>query len=130
MKKKFGTLISIYFSETSQARTNALRARLAEIARGFGFVARRGETKGEGNLAGLLEAIDIGLVSVVGMLPDEQIPRAIARLDVIAAADPRDEWAKDIADALRDSQRRAAQAERREYDEIAAQQEGSADETE
>ncbi len=64
--------IGLYYStEFTQAEANALRSRLNDLAGTFGYIAHRGSTAGQGNLAELLIAIDSGEVALV-LLPDEQ----------------------------------------------------------
>lgn len=58
--------MGLYFS-MDKASTNALRARLNEIAARYGYTADRGKTTGKGNLSELLLAIDAGEVATVFM---------------------------------------------------------------
>ena len=56
--------VGLYF-RMDQPAANALRARLNEMAAGFGYTAAWGPTAGQGNLAALLVAIDAGDVILV-----------------------------------------------------------------
>lgn len=56
------TTFGLYFRGMSQQDANALRARLNARAAELGYTASGGPTKGQGNLAGLLRAIDEGEV--------------------------------------------------------------------
>lgn len=88
------TSIGFYFRGLDQAKTNALRQRLNDIAAGLGYIAHAGPTAGAGNLADLLVAIDSGEVAPV-LLPDEQRLQAIQYLDSLG-----EEWAITISIAL------------------------------
>lgn len=57
----------LYFGNLTQDETNALRARLNDLAGALGYVARSGPTTGtkRGVLAHLLVGIDAGEVAVV-----------------------------------------------------------------
>jgi len=70
-----GATIGLYFS-MSQEGANTLRARLNEIAAGFGYTATRGPTTGRGNLAEMLRAIDAGEVALVLVPDNHQRPLA------------------------------------------------------
>lgn len=64
--------IGLYFRGLSKANTNALRSRLNAIAAEFGYIAERGPTAGQGNLAVMLEAIDAGELALVLLPPEQQ----------------------------------------------------------
>jgi hypothetical protein len=80
------------YSSLPQPQFNALRGRLNALAADFGYTAQRGPTAGEGNLVGLLEAIDAGEVALVLLPPEHQVAAAAwlegqARAVRAAAAD-------------------------------------------
>lgn len=58
--------IGFYFAGLRQDEANAVRAKLNAIAAEFGFVARSGPTKGQGNAADLLVALARGDLYVAG----------------------------------------------------------------
>ena len=60
-----GTAIGLYFRGMTKEDTNALRARLNEIALELGYTAKAGPTYGEGNLAAMLVAIATGELQVI-----------------------------------------------------------------
>ena len=106
------TAIGIYFKSRDQDEVNALRARLNAHAASHGYVATRGPTVGQGNLAEMLVAIDSGELATV-LLADEQYAPAIAHLEQIDT-----EWARSIVISLRRSlsyQNEVDQAELDEY---------------
>lgn len=83
--------IGLYFS-ISQDEANALRDRLNKLAYRLGFMARRGPTAGEGNLAALLQAIDSG-VCRVERVQDWGCKRVFTAAEVRQAAqEALDEW--------------------------------------
>lgn len=96
--------LGLYFP-LSQDAANALRSRLNAVAASHGYVASRGPTVGQGNLAALLIAIDSGEVATV-LLDDDEV------LDALNALESIDEsWAHSIALALRAAQARQAEAD-------------------
>jgi len=102
--------IGFYFKELSKKEANALRFRLNDLAATFGYIAERGPTAGEGNLAAMLMAIDCGELALV-LLPDTQYRPVLETLDRIAADLPPDNWAATIAASLRAALQRQADAE-------------------
>ena len=84
----------LYFP-LSQDDANALRSRLNALAADHGCTAARGPTAGQGNLAGLLIAIDGGQVATVS-LSDEETADALKALKRI-----NESWARSIAQSLR-----------------------------
>lgn len=89
------TAIGLYFRALDQESTNALRARLNEHAAIHGYIATRGPTAGQGNLAEMLVAIDSGELATI-LLADDQIAPALAHLERIDA-----EWSRSIIASLR-----------------------------
>jgi len=87
--------IGLYFRGLTKAQTNALRARLNELAALYCYTSRRGPTAEQGNLAALLVAIDAGKVATV-LLADGDLAPALAHLDQVDAP-----WARSIAASLR-----------------------------
>lgn len=79
------TTRGFYFRNLDGTAANALRARLNTLAGTLGYTASSGRTKGAGNVAALLQAIDAGEVAVV-LLPDEQRGMVAAWLRNEAAA--------------------------------------------
>ena len=108
--------IGLYFPGT-QEEVNSLRERLNTLAGEFGYMATRGPTTGQGNLAEMLVAIDAGELALV-LLPDEQFSPALEVLDGLAAEDPyRNDWAATVARSLRDTLDRSAEADLAEIEE-------------
>lgn len=96
--------LGLYYSDRfTQAEVNALRSRLNAMAGSFGYIAHRGPTTGQGNLAELLIAIDSGEVALV-LLPDEQRSAMVDFLRQVAADSQQSalvtEAAESIAQAL------------------------------
>ena len=60
-----GTAIGLYFRGMTKEDTNALRARLNELALELGYTAKAGPTYGKGTLAAMLVAIATGELRVV-----------------------------------------------------------------
>jgi hypothetical protein len=56
--------IGLYMRGVDQAQANEVRRKLNEIAARHGFRARRGPTKGEGNIAALLLAMAEGEIVI------------------------------------------------------------------
>lgn len=98
------TTIGLYFAGLDKEGTNALRARLNEIARKMGYTATRGPTTGLGNLVRLLDAIDRGEVALL-LLDDTDILDALNHLSLID-----EPWAQGIVGAIRDAEARRAEA--------------------
>jgi hypothetical protein len=88
-----------------QESANALRARLNELAGSLGYVASAGPTAGEGNLAGLLAAIDRGDVVLIALSDDEK-QAAMGELEEID-----EPWAQRIVEGVLESLEAAAAAE-------------------
>jgi len=102
--------IGFYFPLSSPA-ANALRARLNQIAGQMGYTAHAGATTGQGNLAALLQAIDVGEVALV-LLADEELARAIPALEQLHAADEfHNSWAGSLAHSLRQALERLHQVD-------------------
>lgn len=86
----------LYFRGLTQPQTNALRARLNDLAGDFGYVAHSGPTTGpnRGVLAGMLVGIDAGEVATT-KLEAIDLRIAIAHLETIEK-----DWAVTITAAL------------------------------
>jgi hypothetical protein len=82
--------IGIYFRGMTKPETNAIRARLNEHAAEHGYVAARGPTAGQGNLAALLVAIQAGEVFTC-LLSDAEFGEAMRHLEDVNAS-----WARSI----------------------------------
>lgn len=93
------TTIGFYFPLNPE-ETNSLRARLNLVAKRHGYTTSRGRGTGQGNLVGLLIAIDTGEVATV-LLSDEQRKTAIRELNIISAQiGYGDNWAENISEQL------------------------------
>lgn len=88
------TTIGIHFRLMDKDETNAIRNHLNKHAAAHGFLATRGPTAGEGNLAAFLVAIQSGKVFTC-MLADAQFGKALARLRKID-----EEWAESIVASM------------------------------
>ena len=91
--------IGLYFRGLTQSELNALRGRLNELAASYGYLALRGPTTGQGNLAAMLVGLDKGEMAII-RLTDERVFKAWAYLDILEADNER---AACIAAALRDA---------------------------
>lgn len=113
------TTFGLYFKDMDQEAANAMRSRLNEIAKGYGYTAERGATAGQGNLADMLQAIDAGELALV-LLPDEQRD-SVVRWLLNQAETVQDatisEALESIARQLNAAQTMAAQTDRDEEDE-------------
>jgi hypothetical protein len=107
------TTIGFYFRGMERQAVNALRARLNDLAAGFGYIAHGGPTTGRGNAAELFVAIDGGEVALV-LLSDEQRAMVTLFLEQQVDAQPGTALAEAlqvIADALVAAAQRQAQAD-------------------
>lgn len=59
-----GEAIGFYFRGLNKAEVTQIRAKLNEIAKGLGYIAKRGPTSGQGNAAALLIAIARGEITL------------------------------------------------------------------
>lgn len=108
--------IGLYF-DLSQEEANALRERLNALAYRLGFMARRGPTAGEGNLAALLQAIDGG-VCRVERVQDWGCKRVFTAAEVRhAAQEALDNWDWDAEPELAGGMRYGLEAIRDNRDE-------------
>ena len=57
--------MGLYIRGLTQPEVNALRGRLNELAAHHGYLAKRGPTTGQGNLAAMLVALDAGELAIV-----------------------------------------------------------------
>lgn len=108
--------LGFYLAGFTAAEARQLRADLAEIARQHGYIARRGPTSGDGNVAELLVAIASGEVALL-LLADEEQWKAIEYLDAETERLRQSDYTtaealRVVSDALKDAQKRAAAQER------------------
>jgi len=93
--------INVYFGGLAADKTKALHERLRFIAEDLGYTSVTAATKGRGNVARLLEAIDAGEVILL-LFPPEQRPWMTTWIEAqLPALRDSDSWRDHaIAEAL------------------------------